>query len=128
MSRFAALSTSYRLGMCGLAPLVVLAATVILPLPAQASSGEVLSHQKISSTEGGFSGVLDDGDFMGVHITTIGDFDGDEVVDIAVGAARDDDGGLDRGAVWIMFLNSDGTVKDQRKISDTAGDFTGVFG
>jgi hypothetical protein len=30
-----------------------------------------------------------------------------------VGAARDDDGGADRGAVWILFLNSDGTVKSQ---------------
>ena len=33
--------------------------------PATARPGWVLSHQKISDTEGGFTGLLDDGDFFG---------------------------------------------------------------
>ena len=46
---------------------------------------------------------------------------------MAVGARLDDDGGTDRGAVWILFMNTDGTVKSDQKISDTAGSFTGVL-
>ena len=35
----------------------------------------------------------------------IADFNGDGVDDLAVGAPRDDDGGFNRGAVWILFLD-----------------------
>jgi hypothetical protein len=89
--------------------------------------GEVLSHQKISDTEGGFTGVLDDWDYFGTSTASLGDLDGDGVVDLAVGAYADDDGGDYRGAVWVLFLNSDGTVKSHQKISDTEGGFTGTL-
>ena len=74
------------------------------------SNGTVKSHQKISDTEGGFPGVLDDQDFFGVSASSIGDMNGDGITDLTIGAIYDDDGGTDRGAVWILFLNSDGTV------------------
>lgn len=45
-----------------------------------------------------------------------------------MGATGDDDGGMDRGALWVLFLNSNGTVKGHQKISDTAGGFTGILG
>ena len=51
----------------------------------------------------------------------IGDGDGDGINDLAVGARNDDDGGTDRGAVYVLFLNADGTVKAEQKISDTTG-------
>jgi len=89
------------------------------------SDGTVKSHQKISATEGGFTGILDDGDNFGVATSTLGDLDGDGVADIIVGASGDDDGGSNRGAAWILFLNSDGTVKSHQKISSTQGNFTG---
>ena len=57
----------------------------------------------------------------------LGDLDGDGTPDLAVGARRDDDGGTNRGAVWILFMKSDGTVKAHQKISDTQGGFTGVL-
>ncbi len=95
--------------------------------PAAAQSGWVLSHQKISSTQGGFTGVLDNNDRFGISATALGDLDGDGVGDLAVGSWYDDDGGLDRGALWILFLNTDGTVKSHRKISDTEGGFTGIL-
>ena len=85
------------------------------------------SHQKISDTQGSFTGVLDDSDYFGCSVTNTGDLDGDGVTDLALGAFFDDDGGIDRGAVWILFLNSDGTVKGHQKISDTQGSFTGVL-
>ncbi len=89
------------------------------------TNGMVKSKQKISSTAGNFLGVLDDFDRMGQGICTIGDINQDGVVDIAVGVRNDDDGGTDRGAIWIMLLNSDGTVLSQSKISSTQGGFTG---
>ena len=89
--------------------------------------GTVKSHQKISDTEGGFTGILDDGEVFGVSVASLGDLDGDGVADLAVGATGDDDGGTARGAVWVLFLNSDGTVKSHQKISDTEGGFTGIL-
>ena len=56
--------------------------------------GSVKNHTKISSTEGGFDGILDDGDNFGYSVSWISDFDGDGVPDLAVGASRDDDGGI----------------------------------
>ena len=50
---------------------------------------------------------------------------GDGVVDLAVGASADGDGGTGHGAVWILFLTTAGTVKGRQKISSTAGEFTG---
>ena len=83
----------------------------------------VKSYQKISDTAGNFDANLDDYDFFGRDISNIGDFDGDGITDLAVGAYRDDDGGTDKGAVYILFLNDDATVKSYQKISDTAGNF-----
>jgi hypothetical protein len=52
--------------------------------------------------------VLDNSDFFGISVTSMGDLDGDGVVDLAVGAYRDDDGGSDRGAVWLLFTAGQG--------------------
>jgi hypothetical protein len=41
------------------------------------------------------------------------------------GAALDNDGRFLRGAVFILFLNRDGTVKAYQKISDNQVNFTG---
>ena len=40
-----------------------------------------------------------------------------------MGAAGVDEAPI-RGAVWVLFLNADGTVKSHQKISDTEGGFT----
>jgi hypothetical protein len=92
------------------------------------ADGTVASEQKISATAGGFGGALDDGDGFGVSVSSPGDLDGDGTEDLAVGAFRDDDGGTDQGALWILFLESDGTVASEQKISETAGGFGGVLG
>ena len=54
-------------------------------------------------------GVLDDGelsasDFFGYGVASLGDFDGDGVCDIVVGAQCDDDSCADAGAVYIILL------------------------
>lgn len=89
--------------------------------------GTVLDQKRISETSGGFTGELDDGDQFGAGIGLLGDINGDGVNDLSVGARSDDDGGDQRGAVYILLMNSDGTVKDHQKISDESGDFDAVL-
>ncbi|MCP4963039.1 MAG: hypothetical protein GY925_27700, partial [Actinomycetia bacterium] len=89
------------------------------------TDGTVKAEQKISSTTGGLTGPLDDSDYFGVSVTGVGDVDGDGIVDIAVGAYNDGDGGSGRGAVYVLFLNADGTVNAEQKISSTTGGLTG---
>jgi hypothetical protein len=70
------------------------------------TDGTVKSHQKISDTEGGFDGILDNVDRFGVSVASLGDHDGDGLGDLAVGANGDDDGvPYNRGAVWVLFLD-----------------------
>jgi len=90
------------------------------------SAGSVLSHQKISDTAGNFSAVLENADEFGSSIGTLGDLDGagPSVATLAVGAIGDDDGGADRGAVYVIFLSSAGTILSHQKISSTQGNFT----
>lgn len=87
----------------------------------------VESYQKINDLVGGFTGLLDLQDNLGVAIDNIGDLDGNGVNDLAVGAFSDDDGGNNRGAVWILFLDAQDMVIAQTKISDTSGGFTGTL-
>lgn len=89
-------------------------------------SGTVKGAQKISSLAGGFAGPLHDGDQLARGVAGLGDLDGDGIPDLAVGANNDDDGGPNRGAVWILFLNRDGTVKGQAKISSLSGGLGGL--
>ena len=63
----------------------------------------VIAYQKINELNGGFTGDLDNDDSFGISVDNIGDLDGNGVNDIAVGAYADDDGGFNRGAVWILF-------------------------
>ncbi|MCA9027882.1 MAG: FG-GAP repeat protein [Planctomycetaceae bacterium] len=91
------------------------------------ADGSVKSHQKISDTEGNFTAALGDSDEFGHSLTNLGDLDGDGINDLAIGASQDDDGGSLRGAVYVLFLNADGTVKSHQKISDTVGGFDGTL-
>ena len=40
---------------------------------------------------------------------------------MVVGAPGDDDGATNAGALWVLFLNADGTVKDEQRISESDG-------
>lgn len=103
-----------------------------LTLAALSAAGAVssaqLDYQKVSLDEGGFVGPLNDGDQFGRSMARIGDIDGDGITDLGVGAPNDHDGGPFRGAVWILFMNADGTVRDQQKISTVEGNFLGDVG
>lgn len=88
-------------------------------------NGSVRKEQKISMEAGGFEGRLSDDGGFGWAVSKIGDINGDMIPDIAVGETGNDDGGIDRGAVWILFLKDDGTVGAYQKISSSSGNFSG---
>jgi len=85
---------------------------------AYAADGSVKSTVEINdSTANG--PVLSNSDLFGRSVANIGDLDGDGVEDIAVGAYKDDNGGTDRGAIHIMFMNANGSVKSTVEINDS---------
>jgi len=91
------------------------------------TDGTVKGYQKISDTQGGFGGTLYNLDYFGDSLACVGDLDSDGTQDVVVGASGDDDGGTDRSAVWILFLNTGGTVKSYLKISALQGGFGGTL-
>ena len=82
----------------------------------------VLSQQKISNNLSGLApNTLKPVDYFGSSVASLGDLDGDGVTDLAVGAYLDENGDSAEGAVYVLLLNADGTVKSQQKISDGLG-------
>ena len=96
----------------------------VTPTAAQ-ELGSVLREQEIAWSTGGFGGALDDSDRFGSALAALGDLDGDGIRDLAVGAPEDDDGGTNRGALWILLLEPAGSVRAETKISSTQGGFPG---
>jgi len=92
------------------------------------ANATVKSHQKISAAAGGFTGLLEDNAVFGTSIAALGDLDGDGVEDIVVGSEGDHEIGDGHGAIWIVYLNTNGTVKASVKINDATGGFTGALG
>ncbi len=88
------------------------------------SNGTVKGHTKISDGLSGFApAALDLGDAFGESLANLGDLDGDGVIELAVGASNDENTERDEGAVYVLFLNSNGTVKGHTKISDGLSGF-----
>ena len=87
------------------------------------ADGTVKEYTKLSNLSGGasgegFGGVIPNYADFGSSVTGIGDINGDNVPDVAVGAPFDD---YYKGAVWILMLNDDGTVADYFTIRDDIG-------
>lgn len=96
----------------------------ILFLEADAS---IRSIQQISAGIGGLGAGPQPGDRFGHALATLGDVDGDGTIELAVGAPGRDDGGKDRGAVWILSLGADGKVVAEQTLSQTTGGFPGTL-
>ena len=106
------------------ATLLVAASCAILPGAGPAAAqqpGEVDSELKLSQVSGSFAGDLDEDDRFGGAVALVGDLDGDGLGDLLVGAPRDDDGASQAGALWVLFLDAQGAVRETRKISATQG-------
>jgi len=78
---------------------------------------------RIEEGSGGFFADLDSGDRFSRDHDVAGDINGDGILDLVVGARSDDDGQRDAGAVYILFMNNDGTVASNQKISMLEGGF-----
>ncbi len=94
---------------------------------APAAVGQVFAEMKISA--GSYPPLITDLDAMdrfGEAVVGIGDADGDGVEDLAVSAPFDDDGGSDRGAIWLVLLDAGGVVKEMDKISTTTDATVGL--
>ncbi len=90
------------------------------------ADGTVQDRQKVSNLTGGFSGGLAAAERFGSALAFLGDLDGDGFGELAVGAPGRDAGGLDAGAVWILSLHGDGTVRSERRLDATAGVLVGA--
>lgn len=66
-------------------------------------------------------------DGFGASVAVVGDVDGNGVVDVAVGVPADNDGGTDRGAVYVLLLDGSGSVVSAAKISAVSGNFAGTL-
>ena len=93
------------------------------------TDGSVKKAQKLSNLYGNIGSfyVLDASDMFGHSVAGLGDIDGDGVVDLVVGALFDDDGGSNAGAVYVLFLETDGIVKNAQKISMLYGYFNAYY-
>ena len=87
--------------------------------------GFVLKETKIADDTGGLLHVLRNGDRFGAASASGLDVDGDGVDELFVGAPGDDEGGFDRGALYVLFLRPDGSLAGEAKISDREGNFGG---
>lgn len=73
------------------------------------NSVETIEIHNIYSTQGIFTGILNSDDHFGTAIASVGDLNTRRAVDLAIGAPLDDNGGINKGAVWILFLDEPDT-------------------
>lgn len=89
--------------------------------------GSIDKQQKIISNQHGFSGYIETDDRFGTSLALVGDLNGDDIGDLIVGSASDDDGGKDKGALYTLYVQRDATILDSHKISETSRNFEGQF-
>lgn len=94
-------------------------------------NGALVRHQQIGQMSSNGLLSLDANDnFGGRGLARLGDLDGDGSTEVAVGCFHDDDGGIDRGAAYILSLRATApgeplSLERVAKISSTSGDLLG---
>ena len=68
------------------------------------ADGTVKSAQKIDNLSGNFNQPIADGDDFG-RIGMLGDFNNYSIPDLLVGSSGKDEGGTDKGALYLLMLN-----------------------
>lgn len=84
-------------------------------------NGTVKFINSFSGSDLGFNNGIS----FGWSIDTIGDFSKDGGIDLIIGAPEEDDGGMNKGAVVLVNLTSNGVAQSVKKISSTVGGFFG---
>lgn len=82
------------------------------------ADGSIKSTKKFASGTNGVPALVNN-DRYGISVANLGDLNNDGVADVAVGAFFDDTGGSNRGAVYVHFLDVDGSVVSTTKLADT---------
>lgn len=90
--------------------------------------GTVKTDVQIGAGLGGFTGTILPTDEFGISLASIGDLDGDGLSELAVGADGDCPPGGGCGAVWLLFLQLDGTVRQAVKLQPTGQSPAGPLG
>ncbi|RLD65937.1 MAG: hypothetical protein DRI84_05860 [Bacteroidetes bacterium] len=85
------------------------------------SLGNILSYQRISKGNGNFNANLNQNDDFGGSLSGIGDFNGDQINDILVSSPGNDDGGLNRGAIYILNLNGVPDTSPIKNVNQLSG-------
>jgi hypothetical protein len=85
--------------------------------------GTVKKFTRIGEFRGGFNVNLHDDEEFGRSVAKLRDFDGDGITEIAIGEDEDPTGGFENGAIYILYLRADGTVKRHKKITENVGGF-----
>lgn len=104
----------------------------ILSINPNGTVNKILSE--IGESSANFLGTIDVYDGFGFVVEDAGDIDKNGVKDLLVGCPISNNGGNQRGGFWIILLNSNGTVKNSFKISQSFGNFpntlsnNGLFG
>lgn len=97
-----------------------------------ASDGSVLSTTKVSWSAGGFAGVTPESAPLANALAALGDLDGDGELDFAMGTCRPQAycftpippffSCFDKpGSAWIAGIRSDGTVGEEKRVTDGSG-------
>lgn len=87
--------------------------------------GLPIRHRTLRNDQGGFDVHLDADDRWGVSLAQIPGLMGDSLKAVATGAYLDDDGSKNRGAIYVLGLDAEGTVQQHHKISFTTPNFEG---
>ena len=88
------------------------------------ADGSVGSAAPIGSQVGGLDETFTAADRFGEAVTSLGDLDGDGVVDLAASAIGRS---ASEGAVFVLFMNADGTVRAHQEISSGTGGLPGTL-
>jgi hypothetical protein len=89
----------------------------ILPNNGICASGAQTLNNRIEIDDDDIPSDIEAGDLFGYAIENIGDLDMDGVTDLATIKFKDDSGAVDVGSISIMFMNTNGTVRDVNEIT-----------
>ena len=86
-----------------------------------ASDGSVVAASELPQV----AGPLAPANSFGMALAALGDVDGDGICDLAVSTRVDEATPQGNGAVWLLFLDTDASVKRSVRIGDAASGFVG---